>query len=172
MFFCAGGRKAYITTPINPPEKLECSDLDQLNANEIAVEVDTESNENAEIAVVTGEVTIEPNEITIERNIGDVVNSMQCFAGFRRDCDNKRTCWYRHIGETVGDPIAKYAAKYNKSAPITSASKSATSFQCPHCIKVLKTVGGLKAHMTRKHKKQPSELNREPYKNDPPMKQK
>ena len=31
--------------------------------------------------------------------------AMQCPQGHRRDCRNKGTCMYRHIGERVGEPL-------------------------------------------------------------------
>ena len=35
----------------------------------------------------------------------DKVQPIQCTAGHRRDCVNKGTCVFRHIGEVVGDPL-------------------------------------------------------------------
>ena len=36
---------------------------------------------------------------------GNVIQPSQCAAGYRRDCVNKATCFFRHIGETVGESI-------------------------------------------------------------------
>ena len=35
----------------------------------------------------------------------DKIQPIQCPAGHRRDCVNKRTCVFRHIGEVVGDAL-------------------------------------------------------------------
>ena len=35
----------------------------------------------------------------------DKIQPIQCPAGHRRDCVNKRTCVFRHIGEAVGDAL-------------------------------------------------------------------
>ena len=39
------------------------------------------------------------------RQFGLVIQPTQCPAGHRRDCVNKKTCFFRHIGENVGDPV-------------------------------------------------------------------
>ena len=39
----------------------------------------------------------------------DKIQPIQCPAGHRRDCVNKRTCVFRHIGEAVGDALRPFS---------------------------------------------------------------
>ena len=39
------------------------------------------------------------------KHFGSTIQPTQCPAGHRRDCVNKVTCFFRHIGENVGDPV-------------------------------------------------------------------
>ena len=44
------------------------------------------------------------------------VQSRQCPSGHRRDCQNKKTCMFRHLDECVGDPISKYIAQLSSNS--------------------------------------------------------
>ena len=46
----------------------------------------------------------------------DKVQPTQCGSGFRKDCINNHKCIFWHTGETVGDLVSKYSAKFK---PIT-----------------------------------------------------
>ena len=41
------------------------------------------------------------------QGFGSIIQPFQCQTGLRRDCINKETCFYRHLGEQVGEPIPK-----------------------------------------------------------------
>ena len=46
----------------------------------------------------------------------DKVQPTQCVSGFRKDCINNHKCIFWDTGETVGDLVSKYSAKFK---PIT-----------------------------------------------------
>ena len=51
-----------------------------------------------------------PSEVSRQNpllSFGSVIQPAQCPAGQRRDCVNKATCFFRHLGEKVGDPVPK-----------------------------------------------------------------
>ena len=62
------------------------------------------------------------------QRFGVVIQPSQCPAGYRRDCVNKSTCFFRHIGEKVGDPVPKeeWSVVSRKRKPPLFGSKRGT----------------------------------------------
>ena len=61
---------------------------------------------------------------------GSIIQSVKCPAGYRNNCVNKTTCFYRHIGEKVGDAVPKgewTLVTSNRRKPPLFGSKRATN---------------------------------------------
>ena len=90
------------------------------------------------VSQVSSNVATHPPDVSTTF-VGPLIDKNQCYAGQRRDCPKKDTCFFRHCGEIVGEPLTKYV-------------KAREFLQCQYCPKSFSTKRGLKSHTTKANK--------------------